>query len=286
MQGVNAILSKFSLTVLIRQFFCGVVFFLPYLMLNGESTAFSFTKGLGESGTLGLCVTLACIMGTIIHHLEKNVYSYVIQMLLCCFHNDKSSGDRGCCGCMMLFIALSIAFLVMVTFHNVFLFYCLLSLVIIIVALWNWKGRCLVAETQALWKISGEGKYIQKHKNEAICKDNRDRLYKFSILERLDAWSDNIHCAQCCCFSWILGYYFAKLVAPEKQEILFVQCDDGNQVFKCFSFFDFEIVNQTFWNASISLALFVLVLEFLFEWHRHYHIASILQDSNSSQTKK
>ena len=82
---MNEFLSKFSLQNFLRQFFCGVVFFLPlYLFVLWKVHEFFFQSGICCKKQLICIGALACVIGTLIYHLEKNLYSYVIQGICEC----------------------------------------------------------------------------------------------------------------------------------------------------------------------------------------------------------
>lgn len=274
---MSAILSKFSISLLIRQFFCGVVFFLPFLLMHGEKVSNILPKSLGESTTLCLCMALACIVGTIIHHLEKNTYSYFVQMLFCLVERLNTGWDKGCCGCLIIFNVISVAFCFLFSLHNQYLFCCLLGTLVVIIIPWIIGKRTLLEETRRTWIISGFKPTELKEQKE-FSAEVRENAYCYSILKRLDAWSDNIHCTQCCCFAWIFGYFFSKSMISNCSAVHFAQykTDTTNEtVFNVISVFNGHPLNQDFWDKSIAIAIFILVLEFLFEWHRHSHIAFI-----------
>ncbi len=86
--GVQGIFDKFSLPNILRQFFCGFVFIAPFWFFSGGNTtedlAWQQLEGFlnGIHWELSRWIVLgvaACIIGTIIYHLEKNLYSYSMQ---------------------------------------------------------------------------------------------------------------------------------------------------------------------------------------------------------------
>lgn len=99
-------LDKFSLSLILRQFFCGVVFFVPFFGVSGTTkgtNVYSLNEWI-QKGTsnndwsnpkvAALCV-LACIVGTIIYHLEKNLWSYPLQCIFeRTFHESLQIRDK------------------------------------------------------------------------------------------------------------------------------------------------------------------------------------------------
>lgn len=81
---MDTLLNKFSLQHFFRQFFCGVVFFAPmWIFSRGRCNCFDcFLCGQGwQISQLVILGVLACVVGTIIYHLEKNLWSYLIQFV-------------------------------------------------------------------------------------------------------------------------------------------------------------------------------------------------------------
>ena len=92
---MDSFLQKFSLQNLLRQFFCGVVFFVPlYLFAREKMPATDLLKW--ESGVFFLFSSVALAVGTIIYHLEKNLYSYPLMYMYerFIFHNKKEDSSR------------------------------------------------------------------------------------------------------------------------------------------------------------------------------------------------
>ena len=88
MSAVQSIFDKFSLQNLFRQFFCGFVFIVSFCLFASGNTTENLTwsqlegflKGIHwELSLLIALAVAACIIGTIIYHLEKNLYSYSLQ---------------------------------------------------------------------------------------------------------------------------------------------------------------------------------------------------------------
>lgn len=244
---MNAILSKFSLSVLLRQFFCGIAFFLPFLLKSGEEVAVPLSKTLGQSGTLGLFVALACVVGTVVHHLEKNIFSYGVQVAIECIWDSK----KGTCnyarlivGGILLFICIgSLPLLILSESFAAFAAICILLVFALLWIMVFKKGiRKMMARTQILWIIS------ESAKSKVTCDSESSQNMqnwdaRRAVLKHLDAWSDNIHCVQSCCFAWMGGLCCAR------------EWDNAIE--------------------SVSISAVILVVEILIEIHRYSHVRSI-----------
>ena len=78
---MNDFLGKFSLSLILRQLFCGIVFFVPCIQ-TCFSGCFTIDKVSEFSTDILLPVAIASlIIGTVIYHVEKNTYSYIVQGL-------------------------------------------------------------------------------------------------------------------------------------------------------------------------------------------------------------
>ena len=80
---MDKFLGAFSLQNFLRQFFCGVVFFVPFFLYGQTPLAAWLESGQDNpdwcAPKVAALGVLACIVGTIIYHFEKNLYSYGIQ---------------------------------------------------------------------------------------------------------------------------------------------------------------------------------------------------------------
>lgn len=265
MSSENAILSHFSLPVILRQFFCGVVFFLPCLLVWGVAESCRDLMNSDKPIVVGFFVVLCCIVGTIIHHLEKNTYSYFLQGLFCDIKRKRW-------GVLIVFAV----FFCLVSYYVCFWGYIAILSLMLICTLFMFHNR-LVETTQKLWVISEVGKVVSKKK--APISFARER---YAVLKRLDAWSDHIHCVQSCCFAWIFGLTFAHyLTKPEEEFIniliricsLLVGCTPWVQPKSAIPLSSFE-------GWSMVLAMVILFLEACIEWHRFQHVLKITKGFN------
>ena len=220
---MNEFLSKFSLQNFLRQFYCGVVFFLPlYLFIPWKVHEFFFSR---DSSYIGLiCIgALACVIGTLIYHLEKNLYSYVIQGIYEWLEERKLLEKYN----RIIIAAVLLSGLILS------LLYYLHSLIgVIIVLLFTlclmklFLGEKAINTTIISWIIEGSDAKENKDKNHTETKsldgtepneiEHRDlgndeiTMHDLrSIARRIAVWSDFIHCMQSCCFAWIFGTYFS-----------------------------------------------------------------------------
>ena len=212
---MNEFLSKFSLQNFLRQFYCGVVFFLPlYLFVPWKVHEFFFQSGLCCKQLI--CIgALACVIGTLIYHLEKNLYSYVIQGIYEWLEERKSLEKYNkiiiagvllcgliltlsrCCHCLICVIIAS-------------------PFILCIVKLFS-DGK-VFKTTIISWIIEGSDAKENKDKNHTETNEMQARdpghgeitMHDLrSIAGKIAVWSDFIHCTQSCCFAWILGTCFS-----------------------------------------------------------------------------
>ena len=289
---MDSFLSKFSLQTFLRQFFCGVVFFCPFLLytpkyanafLGGEEVSikisqdcFSFCTQYGawETGKLVFIGIVSCIIGTIIYHVEKNLYSYFIQASFEVAHVKTNNGKISGKVAFYFFIMTFILFLILLGAQSIMLF--ILALLVFVfwgTSLSNGFSR-VVSRTQQSWIIENnkaieskiavskvidgkviEGKVIEGKKIEETKKEEELDSLKMAkaIAEKVSTWSDFIHCVQSCCFAWLAGSCFVK----------------------CFIFSDADI---SFGN---SIAVVLLFLELIFDWHRYQHVIAMTAGSFS-----
>ena len=238
---MNEFLSKFSLQNFLRQFYCGVVFFLPlYLFVPWKVQEFFFQSGICCKKQLICIGTLACVIGTLIYHLEKNLYSYVIQGIYelleegrSCklFKNCKLGRKCKLYGECRLFRKIIIALVVISLCVLIYLLHLsigetiLFSIFILCIAKLI-LDRKVFNTTIISWIIEGSDAKENKDKNRTEIKSldgkeineiqHRDlgngeiTLHDLrSIAGKIAVWSDFIHCTQSCCFAWIFGTYYS-----------------------------------------------------------------------------
>lgn len=289
---MDSFLSKFSLQTFLRQFFCGVVFFCPFLLytpkyantfLGGEEVSikisqdcFSFCTQYGpwDTGKIVFIGIVACIIGTIIYHVEKNLYSYFIQASFEVAHvktiNGKISGDVA-----VYFVIVALILFVTFLWANAIMLFILALLVYIFfgTSLSNGFSR-VVSRTQQSWIIENnkaieskiveskiiedktiEHKTIEYKKIEETKKEEELDSLKMAkaIAEKVSTWSDFIHCVQSCCFAWLAGSCFVKYFILTDADISFGNC----------------------------VAVVLLLLELIFDWHRYQHVIAMTAGSFS-----
>lgn len=260
------ILDKFSLSLILRQFFCGVVFFIPsILVLTPGCTIFEKMEGVTSSVALTITI-LALIVGIIIYHLEKNTYSYLLQsifFIICKFVSAGKTATKK----MKMFMACLRGVCVLVFF----------SLVSSLLIWWlelPWMCICyaacfalvylllicmpMISFYRRVWSVGAE--ILAFH-------DNKSQL----IMNHLDTWSDNIHCIQCCCFAWLLGVTIINMLVSGCY--VSIPCKCG---VVC------EIINED-WAVALksTTCQFVwglLLVEILFEFHRFCHLFKIAEE--------
>ena len=274
---MDSIFSKFSLQTFLRQFFCGVVFFCPFLLYafdwcnvylgenelsvaaSKDGFTFSLQYGTWATGKLMVVGIIACIIGTVIYHLEKNLYSYLIQALLEVAHtktiNGKASG-------VIAFCFFIVALILLVTFvwaKSFTLFVLVLLLFIFIGASLSNGFSLVISRTQKSWIIEG-CKTVKNKADDEAPKEDDGSSYKMahSIADKVATWSDFIHCVQSCCFAWIAGSCFVKHVLKTNIDITY-----GN-----------------------SIAVSLLLLELIFDCHRYQHVIDMTEDSFSKPDLK
>lgn len=259
---MDSFLPKFSIQNFLRQFFCGVVFFIPFLLhatshcncfLCENATAYEVTQNslriqhgaplawdAGKLVVVGIC---SCIIGTIIYHLEKNLYSYCVQGLFELFHKHISLKSKSS-GIFSLVIFEILLFLCVLWFHSI-LALIIAVLIFVFFGLLLTNGLSLVIQrTQQCWFIEEELKKNsatkeQKEKVELL----PDLQMSHAIARKVSTWSDFIHCVQSCCFAWIAGSCF-------------VLKNDANANVQ----------------DGLTVAVMLLLLEIVFDYHRYQHV--------------
>ena len=220
---MNEFLSKFSLQNFLRQFYCGVVFFLPlYLFVPWKVHEFFFPR---DNSYIGLiCMgALACVIGTLIYHLEKNLYSYVIQGIYEWLEERKSLEKYNR-------IIIAAVLLCGLIFSLLYYLHSLIGVIIVLLftlcLMKLFLGEKVINTTIISWIVEGSDAKEDKDKNHTETKnlddtepneiEHRDlgndeiTMHDLrSIARRIAVWSDFIHCMQSCCFAWIFGTCFS-----------------------------------------------------------------------------
>lgn len=258
---MESLFQKFSLQNLLRQSFCGVVFFIPlYLFAPCQLGEWSKVTSW-ESGAFLLFSSVALCLGTIIYHLEKNLYSYSVQTVFELLSDWKVPPLF--CTPLAVFFVLAIVCALAFSVSCVWCVCCAFGVVLAIVffvgmicLLFLPVSLRVIERTQECWfleeKLLGNG-----------ATDHHVRMR--AIAKRVASWSDFIHCTQSCCFAWLLGCALCR----------FVLCNES---------FCYPCLIST-WDAdsplmlSVFIALVVLVLELVFDWHRYQHVIKMTKMS-------
>lgn len=208
---MNEFLSKFSLQNFLRQFYCGVVFFLPlYLFVPWKVHEFFFQSGLCCKQLI--CIgALACVIGTLIYHLEKNLYSYVIQGIYEWLEERKSLEKYNR-------IIIAAVLLCGLIFSLLYYLHSLIGVIIVLLftlcLMKLFLGEKVFKTTIISWIIEGSDAKENRDKNHTETNEMQARdlghreitMHDLrSIAGKIAVWSDFIHCTQSCCFAWILG---------------------------------------------------------------------------------
>ena len=238
---MNEFLSKFSLQNFLRQFYCGVVFFLPlYLFVPWKVHEFFFRSGLCCKQLI--CIgALACVIGTLIYHLEKNLYSYVIQGIYELLEECRSCKLFKKCKLYWecrLFRTIIIALVVIGLCALIYLLHLsigesiLFSIFVLCIAKLILDGK-VFKTTIISWIIEGSGVKENRDKNHTETDEMQARdpghgeitMHDLrSIAGKIAVWSDFIHCTQSCCFAWILGTCFSYWIIERNCCACCAQC--------------------------------------------------------------
>lgn len=253
-------LDKFSLSLILRQFFCGIVFFVPSMLAFSHGcTIIDKISGLTTDVLLPIAIA-SLIVGTIIYHIEKNTYSYFVQCFFLCIH--KATGRCHWLKFIFIFLCYAMAILAGVAspiaFVNgvweVLLWLILMASVFAIIL-----APGIIPFYQKVWSIDDDAQ------------ENNRTIKTLRIMNHLDTWSDNIHCVQCCCFAWLLGIGMVNgIVMHSGFGLCCCQCGIAD-----------EIIHQSLGSAFASfdcLCVYaLLLLELVFEFHRFSHLYKITE---------
>ena len=266
---MDSLLHKFSLQNLLRQFFCGVVFFVPlwlfWLDAGCECCScllMDITKW--ETGAFLLFASFASVIGTIIYHVEKNLYSYSTQLVFEMLAKKvDSTASR-----ILVCVVLSLFCLVCLIGFGVIYLLLLIPCAFIALAILT-NGKRVVERTQQCWIIERYPMSGNAEKNTF----KKDELVSFMqsrcIAEKLSTWSDFIHCVQSCCFSWVVGCIFCT--SSSFRVLTANSCAKKNELL------DMDILI----SDSLYIVVTILLLLFLFDWHRYQHIIAMTEGSFS-----
>lgn len=263
---MDKFLGAFSLQNFLRQFFCGVVFLVPFFLYETPLEQWLVAEGdipianlVRESDWSSAKATalgvLACIVGTIIYHLEKNIYSYAMQSLFE-FIAEKSNRNYWITALVPIggIVAIIIMLLALLFAHpdyHLLLFFIIVifAAVITIVACCNaklknrtrrqWVAECmdLSSKDDAIFLTSYVLGFTSQIPSAAIP----------LIAARISKWSDFIHCVQSCCFSFLFGSILVQKIIGQGLD----------------------------WKYQMLTPLCILLFEAIFDWHRYQHVLAI-----------
>ncbi len=272
---MDSFLQKFSLQNLLRQFFCGVVFFVPFAIyspdlvnaymsenssisaqLAKDSLSFQIGMGTWQTSKLIALSVVSALIGTVIYHLEKNLYSYIIQGFFEQIFGKAVKGkDVHRCFWLVIIWMIFIAAVLFVllergdfTIYGSLVIACLLILSYVFgIAFISDSIKRVISRTQQCWIVE-EYSTEKTEPNLLEDKKNQCKRFKFAqcIAKKLAVWSDYIHCVQSCCLAWILGSCAVNSLESS--------CDI---------------------SFGVTVALFILCVEFLIDFHRYHHVIAM-----------
>ena len=246
---MDSLLHKFSLQNLLRQFFCGVVFFVPPWLFARTQLLQVFGVEQGNAGMYLIFGALASIIGTVIYHIEKNLYSYSIQTLFEACSKYRNWHMR----VVPLLVAGAITLAVSPLFYipqREEIFDCFMVALIFFVVMWIFN----VLFTDSFVKVMRRTRACWFIEEQTVDNGSEDMFARRSVAKRISSWSDFIHCTQSCCFAWLLGCASCKFVAKGSAEL-----------------------HEPFFWCSIVVTFFILFLEIIFDWHRYQHVIAITE---------
>lgn len=302
---MDKLLDKFSLQTFLRQFFCGVVFFVPIWLFGKESLGELSNIQNWEAGTFGLFIALASIIGTIIYHLEKNLWSYPMQWL---HRKEKPLASFIYIGWLIVDVAivcllpypLFVMGLILVTFVVIVV----IVVIVGVIASGSVRAcldtlsrdfRMVLEDTWKCWCLEDSFYGDCKKANE-----NQDEKFARSvaIAGKVATWSDFIHCVQSCCFAWILGSCLVLVLEEHcTTKIDWAPCEMCGDVCTivqtktesalmckevglCSIIQQSEIAERLDFRVGMGIAIFVLALEFLIDRHRYFHVKEMIKVFN------
>ena len=276
--GMDKFLGAFSLQNFLRQFFCGVVFFVPFFLYGQTPLAAWLESGQDNpdwcAPKVAALGVLACIVGTIIYHFEKNLYSYGIQ----CIFEWGHAKEWRCIArsIIIVIIVIIVAILAILAILVICPHYYLATLFIAISifclpSFYSTFCDLLHGRTRKLWvaehicPTANSTRKLASYVTGTLSKIPSDAIP--IIAERISKWSDYIHCVQSCCFAWMLSTIMAHFQA---QQIIKLCSADGLDKL-------YDLVRNCEWRFQILIPLCILILEAIFDWHRYQHVLAITE---------
>lgn len=250
---MDALLKNFSLQNLLRQFFCGAVFFVPLYLFSPYENLSLHTFSEVSSFLIFVFVSLSAIIGTIIYHIEKNLYSYFVQLVFESIHRRIRSSVLPCV-IVALLITVALSPLSNDRMSAVWISFCFFVVLLVVAVLFRGDFTQVLSRTRKCWIIEG----VQlDDKSSAVSWQKR------AIAVKVAEWSTFIHCVQCCCLSWLLGCaccYFL-FIEPAFNSSFSQFC----RAWLC--------LEQLIFSVKIAISL--LFLELVFDWHRYQHVIAM-----------
>ena len=219
---MDSLLHKFSLQNFLRQFFCGVIFFVPIYIFGDAQIGELGHIEKWETGTFLLFAAVAAAVGTIIYHLEKNLYSYPLmylyeKKLFCSDLSQKGHSEIREKGhyYWIMWCVIGVVFLLSLGCTNLLplhpwsslLYAGGIYLILVTHALLNNSTEDIIKPTLVMWIIEHQAK--AKEKSPLNAPASAITTVQDAAVGKLANWSDFIHCSQSCCFAWILGSLLA-----------------------------------------------------------------------------
>jgi len=281
-----------SLGTFVRQLMCGIVFFIPIVLWMKScdwDLIVRWLQSLNATVLIAFGVVAACI-GTIIYHVEKNLWAYAWQFVrLTCRRRGPKNGDKEkkyLIACIEHFIKkytplLLLAALMLVygwliclflTFvYNLPLEHKALFVLFIIlfstfpIALFTGESKALVKHTQNMWCASSklpDDFAVSLEKSDTSTKKIIE-LYELKEIARREAgWADYIHCGQTAAFAWILSCLLIRWWVNPWPE-----------------------TEPKWFGASLCGAIWLLAFEMICEIHKQRHIDKLLADYEKLKTE-
>lgn len=207
-----------SLGTLVRQMMCGIVFFIPIVLCNNSDwdSIVAWLRNWNAAGLIAFGAVAACI-GTLIYHVEKNLWAYFWQTL----RIRKSWKGRNwvyIVSYLMMLLPLAMLFLwkaeASISWKAIIITVILAVVFPILMLIKPWK-MLLLEKTQQMWKASSklpenldaDIKHSEANNSAStITPLQLLKLYELKEIARREAgWADYIHCGQTSAFAWILG---------------------------------------------------------------------------------
>ena len=248
---MDKFLGAFSLQNFLRQFFCGVVFFVPFFLAPSSSVNKSLWSSVGSlfanlvlnanrsTSNMVMLGIFACIIGTIIYHLEKNLYSYGVQAIFERLILERAVTIFG----IILISTVTIIFFMMLSGP----IGCFVAFVVELQIVRLFYGDRVIRRTRLQWIAEHSRRNTKKNNSNIIVSYNQCNLA--IIARKIAYWSDFIHCSQSCCFAFVIGCFTATrlgIAIPGEKEMLYI-------------------------------VAIVLILEAFFDWHRYQHVIYITE---------